>query len=164
MANNEFSLGADQFALDLSKTAAMFKEDGNKFCRAIAANAFEQIIRYTPVGNPSGWKNPKAAPPGYVGGTARNSWFFTLGKPSNAQASATPEASGSTALGSLSGIAAGKMGDTFYLNNNVPYIRRLEFGWSKQAPSGMVRKAFENIRAFYQNDKNIQAITRKYGK
>lgn len=26
-----------------------------------------------------------------------------------------------------------------YLVNNVPYARRLEYGWSKQAPAGMVR-------------------------
>jgi len=32
-----------------------------------------------------------------------------------------------------------KAGDTFYLSNNLPYAERLEYGWSKQAPSGMVR-------------------------
>jgi hypothetical protein len=26
-----------------------------------------------------------------------------------------------------------------YLTNALPYARRLEYGWSKQAPSGMVR-------------------------
>lgn len=28
---------------------------------------------------------------------------------------------------------------TIYLINNLPYARRLEYGWSKQAPGGMVR-------------------------
>lgn len=33
-------------------------------------------------------------------------------------------------------LASGKV---FYLTNNLPYARRLEYGWSKQAPQGMVR-------------------------
>jgi hypothetical protein len=31
-----------------------------------------------------------------------------------------------------------KAGDTIYLTNNLPYIRRLEEGYSQQAPAGMV--------------------------
>jgi len=34
-----------------------------------------------------------------------------------------------------------KIGDVFYFTNNEPYALRLEFGWSDQAPSGMVRLA-----------------------
>jgi len=34
-----------------------------------------------------------------------------------------------------------KIGDVFYFTNNQPYALRLEFGWSDQAPSGMVRLA-----------------------
>jgi hypothetical protein len=30
-------------------------------------------------------------------------------------------------------------GDTLYFTNNLPYAKRLEYGWSKQAPKGMVR-------------------------
>lgn len=32
-----------------------------------------------------------------------------------------------------------KAGDVVYLINNISYSRRLEYGWSKQAPAGMVR-------------------------
>ena len=32
-----------------------------------------------------------------------------------------------------------KLGDTMYLTNNLSYIVPLEFGWSKMAPSGMLR-------------------------
>lgn len=37
---------------------------------------------------------------------------------------------------------ASTQGDTYYFLNplkKTPYIRRLEYGWSPQAPSGMVR-------------------------
>lgn len=39
----------------------------------------------------------------------------------------------------------GKAGDTVYMSNQVPYIDRLERGWSKQAPSGMLRR---NVSGF----------------
>lgn len=32
-----------------------------------------------------------------------------------------------------------KAGDTIYITNNLPYALRLEYGWSDQAPAGMVR-------------------------
>lgn len=32
-----------------------------------------------------------------------------------------------------------KSGESIYFTNNQPYARRLEFGWSNQAPVGMVR-------------------------
>lgn len=34
-----------------------------------------------------------------------------------------------------------KIGDVFFFTNNLPYAKRLEFGWSNQAPNGMVRLA-----------------------
>ena len=34
----------------------------------------------------------------------------------------------------------------FWLSNNLPYAERLEYGWSKQAPNGMVRKNAARIR------------------
>ncbi len=35
-------------------------------------------------------------------------------------------------------------GQTIYLTNSLPYARRLEYGWSKQAPQGMVRLTVQN--------------------
>ncbi len=32
-----------------------------------------------------------------------------------------------------------KPGTSIYISNNLPYARKLEYGWSKQAPNGMVR-------------------------
>lgn len=34
-----------------------------------------------------------------------------------------------------------------YISNNLPYITRLEFGYSKQAPHGMVRIALASMEA-----------------
>lgn len=38
-------------------------------------------------------------------------------------------------------VLSAKLGDVTYLSNSLPYAVRLEFGWSKQAPYGMVRLA-----------------------
>lgn len=44
-------------------------------------------------------------------------------------------------IAALKRVVRSMKGDnSFFFTNNVPYIRRLEDGWSGQAPSGMVRK------------------------
>jgi hypothetical protein len=37
-------------------------------------------------------------------------------------------------------------GQKIYLTNSLPYIRRLEYGYSKQAPAGMVRTTLAEIQ------------------
>lgn len=39
----------------------------------------------------------------------------------------------------IAGARQFKLGDTLKMANSVPYIRRLEYGWSRQAPAGMLR-------------------------
>ncbi|WP_342049878.1 MULTISPECIES: HK97 gp10 family phage protein [unclassified Cupriavidus] len=40
------------------------------------------------------------------------------------------------------------IGQTFYLVNHLPYAQRLEYGWSKQAPAGMVRLTLSEYDAY----------------
>lgn len=40
-----------------------------------------------------------------------------------------------------------QLGDTFTLVNGLPYIRRLEYGYSKQAPRGIVRITVDEFNA-----------------
>ena len=35
-----------------------------------------------------------------------------------------------------------------WISNNLPYARRLEFGWSKQAPAGMVRITMIEVQSW----------------
>jgi len=39
----------------------------------------------------------------------------------------------------LSSAKRMKVGEEFKMVSSLPYIRRLEYGWSKQAPAGMLR-------------------------
>lgn len=69
-------------------------------------------------------------------GKAKGSWMGGINSPAR------------NSPGYLAVIGRLKLGDTFFLTNNQPYIRRLEYGWSMQAPAGMVRitvAEFQNI-------------------
>lgn len=61
----------------------------------------------------------------------------------DAQTSWTPEVNGfdtSNSGGSFIAKARQlKAGDTYTLTSSLKYIRPLEYGWSRQAPAGMVR-------------------------
>lgn len=82
---------------------------------------------------------PLRAGKGYVGGRFKGNWQVSINQvpvgetgridPSGTQTLAAGRAVAHTAIA----------GHTIYLQNNVPYAIALEYGWSKQAPAGMVR-------------------------
>ena len=61
-------------------------------------------------------------------GHARASWQMDL--------NGAPVSSGEAMAAGAVGV---KLGDQVNMTNDAPYIRRLEYGWSKQAPAGFVR-------------------------
>lgn len=69
-------------------------------------------------------------------GRFRSNWACGIGAVNTSIANqAGADAKGQTATA----LQGWKPGQTIYLSNSLPYARRLEFGWSQQAPSGMVR-------------------------
>ena len=74
-------------------------------------------------------------------GRFRGNWQASFGSPkgSKLQRKDKSKDGSSTADRADKVIANFEMGQTFYLTNNLPYARRLEYGYSKQAPSGMLR-------------------------
>jgi hypothetical protein len=126
---------------DISKLATQVAEKYNRgienVVEDVAVSLSKNIIERTPVGQPSTWKNPSGAPPGYVGGRARANWFPTIGTPSDDTTDSTNQ---NESASRITGIKEQIAGNVYYLTNNLPYIRRLEYdNWSKQAPRGMVR-------------------------
>jgi hypothetical protein len=72
-------------------------------------------------------------------GRFRNNWNCSIDTPNSAITTST-DASGSKAKAqAVNTIKSLDMGSTFYMTNNLPYAKRLEFGWSAQAPNGMAR-------------------------
>lgn len=102
------------------------------FQKRVVLELFRRVVFKSPVGNPALWKNPSSAPPGYVGGKFRANWQVTVGAPSQSIIESTKVPT--------FGLITTKvpLGTTVWLVNNVPYAERLEFGWSSQAPGGVV--------------------------
>lgn len=126
-----------QFTATLDKWKVMIPKKQDAVVRNIMVAIAENVIvggRYSP-GTPVDTSR------------ARNSWFVGLDQmPGNALASGLDH-SGQLALSEAMGVLAGaKAGGIIYLVNGAAYIRRLEYGWSSQAPAGMVRITLSNAQ------------------
>ncbi len=71
-------------------------------------------------------------------GRARGNWQCSVGSAKTDQTDRLDQ-SGSTVVADIVSTVPEKVGSIVWLSNNVPYIRKLEYGASKQAPDGMVR-------------------------
>jgi hypothetical protein len=73
-------------------------------------------------------------------GRARANWITSIGSPASGEVA--PDPSGASALQqNLTEVAKYALRDGIFMTNNVPYIGRLEEGYSKQAPNGMLKQA-----------------------
>jgi hypothetical protein len=118
------------FASDIAKFA---QKTGQKLDRAIVSACYqisEAIVMGTPVDT----------------GRARGNWIPTVNNPAGSVLDVTDKA-GTMALSKIGAVTLTAPGNIYYLVNNLPYINRLEYGWSKQAPIGMVRVNVENFQA-----------------
>ena len=144
------SLNVDAFSLDLDRFARNTNASLDQVARGVASRIFENIVRRTPVGDPTYWKNP--APPGYVGGYARNNWYASLNQTTDANPVNTPEGGGTASFSSIGiTIAQAKAGDVFWIQNGVEYIQFLEEGTAspRQAPVGMVKVTIQETITFF---------------
>lgn len=74
-------------------------------------------------------------------GLCRGNWQSSLGTPKEDELPLRPSVG---AVAELADTVASMKGDeTFVMRNNLVYATALEFGHSKQAPAGMVRKNVE---------------------
>lgn len=102
-----------------------------------ATEAVDKIVERSPVGNPALWVHP--APVGYVPGTFKNNWFVDIGSILPRERP-YPDAAGSASLAEKSKLSTIKSNPyvIVWIHNSVPYARRIEHGWSSQAPAGVV--------------------------
>lgn len=119
------------FALDVSKFVEKAKKNPEKVMRQVSIKLFSAIIKASPVDT----------------GRFRMNWMASGGTPASGVTDATDK-SGNIATGNATSFVL-KAADwqEFTLTNNLPYAQRLEYGWSKQAPQGMVRT---NVSRFQQ--------------
>lgn len=114
---------ARSFSVDVSKWVKQAKGKQNTFVQRFCSEVSERVIERTPVDT----------------GFARGSWQ-PLRNGEGMLSEAKEDPSGGTAIARANLVAYWmRAGDVFMLINNAAYIERLEYGWSEQAPSGMVR-------------------------
>lgn len=75
----------------------------------------------------------------YAGGRFRGNWQFSIGAPAEGELDQVDPAGGITLAKLKLQVEQLTIGETAYIVNNLPYAVPLEYGHSKQAPSGMVR-------------------------
>lgn len=91
---------------------------------------------------------PLATGRGYVGGRFRGNWQVSFNAPAQGETGVI-DAQGNRTVAAGTAIIqtfTTNVG-TIYLMNNVPYAQRLEYGWSSQAPNGMVRITVAEFQA-----------------
>lgn len=139
-------MATTSFALDIGKFAEMAQGRIDLVVRKLSLELFTRVILESPVGNPKRWKHK--APPGYTGGRFRGNWQVAIGQVPTGTLEVYDKEGTVTLSKADAAIAGVKAGDVIYMVNNLPYARKLEFGWSSQAPEGMVRTSIAEIQAW----------------
>ena len=123
--------------------AALTKIDkiNDKVVQDSANELFGKIVDNTPVGDPSQWQT-KRAPSNYRPGKLKANWQASVGTSKTTKLEGNRDVSGSSTKGQIkSALSSFKTNLTAYLSNNQPYAGKVEDGYSKQAPAGMVKRA-----------------------
>lgn len=123
------------FMLDLQKFREKTGEKADALVGKVVIEVAAELDRRSPVGDATYWQNPP--PKGYVGGRFRGSWNLGVDTlPANIE---TIDPSGSATMGRvIAAIPEKAAGKLYYYINATPYGRRIEDGWSRQAPQGLV--------------------------
>jgi hypothetical protein len=134
------------FAKNMRRTAEDVRKNGPAIQRKTAGAILSAVVTATPVGNPAIWLTK--APPGYVGGRARGNWLVNLGSAATGERASKDSSGSATIQTGMSSINGSAPGVSIHITNNVPYIRPLNDGHSKQAPVGFIELAvMEGVRA-----------------
>lgn len=124
------------FALDLQRFAEKAGKKADEAVGGIVVRIAAELDRRSPVGDAKYWKSKP--PKGYTGGHFRANWQLGVGSvPAGVVAGVdkTGTATQGRIIAAVPDEAAGKV---YWLSNNVPYAMRLEAGYSRQAPAGVV--------------------------
>ena len=111
------------FTLDVKAFCEKAKKNPETVMRSVTLKLFSAIIKASPVDT----------------GRFRGNWQTTGVTPATGLIAGV-DPTGNKAVNSAATFITNAPGwDTFTLTNNLPYAERLEYGWSKQAPTGIVR-------------------------
>lgn len=138
----------EKWSIDLAKYAEKAADDVKEVRNTFAFMLFGSCVRKTPVDT----------------GRARGNWQISVGQPAQEIDRLDSKKKGSEPA--FSKVEKTKMdkadGDEdIYISNNLPYIGKLEYGYSKQAPQGMVGVTVANAESYYQRAIDIVKARKK---
>lgn len=124
------------FSLDLQRFVEKTKAKADDAVGAIVVGVASRIDERSPVGDAKYWVSPP--PKGYVGGHFRANWQLGVDAVPQGEIPGVDQTGEATQGRIVASIPDEAAGNVYWLANNTPYARRLEEGWSRQAPQGMV--------------------------
>tara|TARA_R110000851_G_scaffold16046_2_gene52525 strand:+ start:13616 stop:14068 length:453 start_codon:yes stop_codon:yes gene_type:complete len=135
-----------QFSRNIRKRGSQIENSATRVVKAVSVRALKSLVQNTPVDKGvarSNWRVGIGAPTrSVIGAYAPGS---KLGRGESANASAAI-AAGRARIASVRGTSTG-LSTAIYISNAVPYIGRLNNGFSGQAPAGFVETALLEARS-----------------
>lgn len=119
------------FSLDIRAWCDKVKDRADLVVRKVALDVGSRVVLRSPVDT----------------GRFRANWQYGVGQINTATLEAVDK-SGQSSIGRIAaGAATARLGEVIYVSNSLPYALRLENGWSKQAPAGMVALTVAEFQA-----------------
>lgn len=126
---------SDNFSLDISRFVEKARVRIDLVVQKVTLDVFSAVILMSPVKT----------------GRFRGNWIADTGN-YRTNILNNFDKSGNETINKVAAIVSrGKSGGVVYLVNNLPYAQRLEYGYSMQAPSGMVRTTIANYQSYINN-------------
>lgn len=123
---------AREFSLELSREWQEARDDINESVRGVGLAVLSGVVEKSPVDT----------------GRFKANWIVSFGTISEGTTDEVDKIGPPTvAKGNTVLLAYPDTLPPIYLQNNLPYANRLENGWSKQAPNGMVALTIAEIEA-----------------
>lgn len=121
----------EEFKLGLQRFNEKVEKQATAKLRRISMKALSMIVTSTPV----------------LTGCCRANWIVSLGDLSKSfDSKKKDQKGGETINAGLARLDSAKLGIDVLIENSCPYVMRLEYGWSRQAPGGMIRENLAKLR------------------
>ncbi|MDH3027638.1 HK97 gp10 family phage protein [Methylobacterium fujisawaense] len=115
-------MAGQEFSLAIAAWCEKSADRADRVLRKVALDIGARVVLRSPVDT----------------GRFRANWQYGVGGPNTATLVAADKSGQSSIARIAAGVATARLGDVIYISNALPYALRLETGWSKQAPAGMV--------------------------
>jgi len=89
-------------------------------------------------------------------GRARGNWQTSIGSPIYNETTRVDKSGRAEIAAAAGRLRAKPPGATIYITNNVPYIGRLNDGYSAQAPAGFIERAIQTAIAGIRNARIVR--------